>query len=105
LLEHDLGVSAQVGKVNPCLNRQLGELEIEVVRNCAHYCIALPHEREHGFPIANIEGRVDEPVAGVPSEKGCEMGGMQVRETYFFYLRVLEQIICTRGPLEARAED
>jgi len=104
LLEDDLGIPAQIRKVHAGIDRELGEVVIEVVRNRAHRRVGLTHQRQHSFLIPHIDRREDQTLARVRRQEVFQMIRVQIGQSNFFYLRVLQQIICARGALKARAK-
>ena len=104
LLEHDLGVSTEIREVHARLHCQLRQLEIEVVGNRAHHSVGLTHQREHRFPVTDIERREYQSIARVRREKMLEVAGVQIGESNCLYIRILQQVICARGALQPRAK-
>ena len=105
LLEDDLGVAAEVGEVNARFNSERRQIEIQVVRDRAHHGVGLAHQRQDRFPVADIERGEDETLARIRREKMRQVACVQIGQPDFLHFRVLEQIICARGALQARAKN
>jgi len=57
LLEHDLGVAAEVAEVNTSLDRELREIKVVVIRDRTHHGRRFAHRAKHGIAVTNVERR------------------------------------------------
>ena len=105
LLQHDLGVAAEVREVHAGLHRELGERAVEVVGNGAHHGVHLAHEAEHGLVVAHVERCGDQAMAGVRCEKRRQMIDLEVGEADLRHLGVLQQVIGAGGTLQTGPEN
>src|SRR5690606_2403657 len=96
LLLDDGRVATQIGEVDAGVYRELGEREVEIVRDRTHYRVRFAHDGEHRFAIANVNRGGDEALAGVRREEGREVIEAQVREAHLSDLRILKQVVSTR---------
>ena len=83
LLEHDLGVAAEVAEVRARLDREPRHLEVEVVGQRAHHRVALPHQRQHRLAVAHVERRRDQPRSGVRREERRDRADVEVGQPHF----------------------
>jgi hypothetical protein len=72
------------------LHRQRRELVVEVVRDRAHGRIRLAHQRKHCVLVAHVERREDQPLARVRRQERRQMVGVQIGETDFLYIWILQ---------------
>ncbi len=105
LLEHDIGVSSEVAEMHADFGGVASQVEVEVIGNCAHHCVAFTHERAHAFLVSHVERSGDQPLSGIRAEKVCDVSRVDVGESYFRDFVVLQQIIRAGGALKPRPEN
>ena len=105
LLEHDLGVAAEVAVVHAGLDGTLGERQVEVVRDRAHHGVGLAHHRQHRLAVADVERGREEPWTGEWLEELGQMVEAKVGEPDLGHLGVLQQVVGARRALQASSEN
>jgi hypothetical protein len=103
LLQHDLGVAAQVGEVRAGVHRRHRHPQVEVVREGAHH-------RRHAFhgvadprAVVGVHLLRRQPAAEVRLEEGGKRVDLEVGDDHLV-VRVGQQVVGTRRTLQARAE-
>ena len=80
LLEHDLGVSAEIAEVHARVHRAHRHVVVEVIREGAHHGIAIPHQRRHSVAVSHVERRRNQPMTGILREKRRQVADANVFE-------------------------
>ena len=104
LLQHDLGVAAEVGEVTPGLEGQPRHRLIEVVGQGAEHGVVAAHGREHRRMIVGVEAHGAEPGTRVGQENRQPFR-LDVGERDFGNLGILEQAPGGRAALKAPTKD
>jgi hypothetical protein len=90
--------------MNAGLDRELGEIEVEIVRDGAHHRVAVPHRPKHRVAIANVQGSRQQSRSGVRREERRKVSRVKIGEPNRSDVLVLQQVIGTRATLQSCAE-
>ena len=105
LLEHDLGVAAQIGAVDAQLHRRSRDVQVEVVRRRVQDGVLPPQRRAQVRAILQVELAEREALAAGRLQQPGDAVRFQVGHGHLLDAGLLQQIVGTGGPLEPSAQN